>query len=115
MSTTPIMSSCQLRCACGWSGAGTLYFRPEDQHKTNHVCPTCGATAEMTLKGNRAPAATFPFTSKHITGDGTEVTVNSLYHMRQLEREYGVVLTHTGEDSPKDLPAFRGGEYRDQR
>lgn len=34
--------------------------------------------------------STFPFTATHLTGDGSPVEVQSLRHLRKLEREHGV-------------------------
>jgi hypothetical protein len=36
----------------------------------------------------RGAISTFPFTTKHI--NGTEVTVESMRHLRKLENSYGV-------------------------
>jgi hypothetical protein len=55
----------------------------------------------------------FPFVSKHIDGKGTPIEVESMVHLRRLERTYGVCLTAFSQnpgnpDSPRDLPTFRG-------
>lgn len=49
------------------------------------VCFTCAKRG----RGDRR-LTTFPFTTTHITGDGSPVEVQSLRHLRKLEAEYGV-------------------------
>lgn len=48
----------------------------------------CGRCAPI---ARHVPHAVFPFTSDNISQKaGRPITVNSLYHLRQLEKEYGV-------------------------
>ena len=53
------------------------------------VCMKClkpGAGGDRKL-------STFPFTATNLTSDGSPVEVQSIYHLRRLEREHGV---HSG-------------------
>jgi len=80
----------------------------------------CGGSLDLLPLSNALPgkSAVFPFTSPHISGDGTPVTVESIGHLRQLERKYGVVLSAFSQnpnnpDHIRDLPRQRvgGREY----
>ncbi len=51
--------------------------------------------------------STFPFTSRHITGDGRRVEVQSLRHLRRLETEFGV-QSAAYNLSGEELENFRG-------
>lgn len=55
---------------------------------------------------------TFPFTTAHV--DGSERVVNSLYHLRQLEREHGVqsAAYNMEESSFRDAPQQRYSSER---
>jgi hypothetical protein len=89
--------------------------------ESKQTCDKCGgATEKAPLSYNvRGKSAIFPYTTTHITGDGKPVTVESLGHLRSLERRYGVCVTgfsnnDSNPDSPRDLPTHRPGgeEYR---
>ena len=80
-------------------------------------CQTCGADLTMLhLSSGRiyGKSAVFPYTTTHVSGDGRPVTVESLGHLRQLERRYGVCFSGFSQDpgnpdSPRDLPVKRPG------
>jgi len=77
-------------------------------------CRRCGHPVEMQelSVGTSRKTGVFPFVSTSIDGMGTPVVVESLQHLRALERRYGVVATafsQESEDSPRDLPEFRAG------
>lgn len=111
--STRVMTSCRFNCTCGFTEQGTWFYLASDAHRNLTKCPRCARPIEPKI-GGHIRTATFPFTSTHIDGQGTPIEVNSLYHMRQIENKYGVVLSHDSEESPKDLPTFRGGaDYRD--
>ena len=65
-----------------------------------------------------AKTALFPFEGRHITPDGRPITIDSLQHLRRVEREYGVVLPAFTNanlrdvDPIKDPPAYRGNEMK---
>lgn len=75
----------------------------------------CGGELEkQPLSAAISKSAVFPYTTKHITGDGRPVTVESLGHLRTLERRYGVCVSGFSQnpgnpDSPRDLPRGRPG------
>jgi len=88
-------------------------------------CEYCGShhMVMRTLSAGhvRGKTAIFPYTTTHITGDGTPVTVGSLSQLRRLERQYGVNVSGFSQDpgnpdSPRDLPVGRPGgrEYEPQ-
>lgn len=109
MPATRIASSCRWTCSkCRESISGIVYFHANDQDKNTVKCPRCKRQMTPEYHGVRHQNI-FPFTSTHIDGQGTPITIESLHHMRKVEKQYGVVLTHTGEDSPKDLPKHRPG------
>jgi hypothetical protein len=64
--------------------------------------------------------AAFPFVTTHIDPKGRPIEVTSLAHVRQLERDYGVVLSAFSHnpsniDPIKDPPRYRGHEFDAQR
>ena len=85
--------------------------------------PTCNADnceGELDMTENLASGhaarknGIFPYTTTHITGDGKPVTVESLGHLRRLEKNYGVNVSGFSQnpgnpDSPRDLPEGRPG------
>ena len=79
------------------------------------VC-TCGGTLEVLPLSTSTHRKTgiFPFTSPHIDGTGKPITVESIGHLRQIERQYGVVLSAfsqepSNSDPIKDPPRHRIG------
>jgi predicted nucleic acid-binding Zn ribbon protein len=89
------------------------------------ACQQCGAPTEKTANlrsGLYQKTGIFPYETTHITGDGKPVMVESLGHLRSLERKYGVCVTgfsnhDTNLDTPRDLPVGRPGgrEYEGPR
>jgi hypothetical protein len=117
MASTPVMTSCRWRCApCGTAQPGFFYYMAADQAKNDRTCGVCGSQLSM-IVGDKREERLFPFTSTHIDGNGTPITIENLHQMRQIERQYGVSLLANREDSPKDLPKWRPGGYdiRDER
>lgn len=58
-------------------------------------------------------SAAFPFTTTHVDGKGRPITVESLGHLRSLEKQYGVVFSAFSQnpsnlDPIKDPPRYRG-------
>lgn len=95
------------------------------------MCDKCGRILEIGdfpfCKGDQtdhgpvyAKGSGFPFETSHI--NGRPMQIESLHHLRQVERQYGVVLTafsnnksNWNDSVGRDLPRFRGNnlEYRD--
>jgi hypothetical protein len=80
------------------------------------VCDQChGPLLLLPLSFSRAAAGktgVFPYTTTHLDGHGTPITIESLGHLRSLERRYGVVVhafSQDSVDSPRDLPRHRVG------
>lgn len=73
----------------------------------------CGGRLEMLpLSARISKTAVFPYVHPHLTGDGKPVVVESLGHLRALERKYGKVVhafSQDSVDSPRDLPEERPG------
>lgn len=88
--------------------------------------PTCECGGALTMlersDEGRRPflGAAFPFTTTHIDPKGRPIEVTSLAHVRQLERDYGVVLSAFSHnpsnlDPIPDPPRYRGHEFVAQR
>lgn len=74
----------------------------------------CGGILQLLPLSNVITGKTgvFPFTSPHISGDGSPVVVESMGHLRQIEKQYGVVLSafsqnRNNPDHITDLPTHR--------
>ena len=85
-------------------------------------CKTCGGSVEMTpnLASGRTKTAVFPFVTPHIDADGKPMTITDIGHLRQVERDYGVVLSAfsnepSNSDAICDLPRYRGDERKRNR
>lgn len=82
-------------------------------------CSVChGPLNPGELSTSFAKTGVFPYTTTHLTGDGKPVTIESLGHLRSLERQYGVVVhafsnEPSNQSTPRDLPRHRpnGREY----
>jgi hypothetical protein len=78
-------------------------------------CECGGELEQLPLSaGTNRKTAVFPFTTTHLDGNGTPITVESLGHLRSLERTYGAVVhgfsNNPGNpDTPRDLPMGRPG------
>lgn len=77
---------------------------------------SCGGDLEMQPLTNTILGKTgvFPFTSTHLDGHGTPITVENIGHLRSLEKKYGVSVHAFSQnpgnpDSPRDLPRQRPG------
>lgn len=76
-------------------------------------CPDCGAIrffgdwpwcphGSSTMKSG---GGLFPYTTCHISG--TPIQVESLHHVRQLEKRYGVVLPAFSKDNVRDVDPIK--------
>ena len=81
------------------------------------ACDSCGGSLTvqpLAQDSRRFVGAVFPFTTTHIDAKGRPITVESMGHLRSLEKRYGVVLSafsnrSTNDLTPiKDLPRYRG-------
>jgi len=88
------------------------------------ACAQCGGTLTLLERSNEGGRFTsvFPFTTTHIDAKGRPITVESMGHLRKLEKEYGVVLSafsnevNNSVDGIKgDLPRYRGWLSERQR
>lgn len=94
-------------CECEWEIVHVI----ADRNKPLK-CPQCGKrTKENVPRSNGIKkTALYPFTSTHIDGLGTPITVNDFQHHKKIESQYGIALMHTSEDSPREsLPKHRVG------
>jgi hypothetical protein len=83
--------------------------------------PVCTCGGELEVLPLQAPlrdhsTGLFPHVTTHLTGDGKPIQVDSLSHLRKLEKQYGVIVhqfsnNRGNPDSPRDLPKFRGGDH----
>lgn len=87
-----------IRCDCG--GPLSMLERSDE-----HARPFIGVS--------------FPFTTPHIDPHGRPITVESMGHLRSLERQYGVVLTAFSntnlDDHIPNPPRYRGWEVERER
>ena len=93
-------------------------------------CEKCGVELQIGMypfcKGQESDHGTvysktagFPFTVNHV--DGKPMVIESLHHLRKVERQYGVVFSAFSKanerdvDPIKDLPRYRpnGREYEE--
>lgn len=78
-------------------------------------CRACQSSVEqLPLSTTYGKMQTFPFTTTHLTGDSTPVTITDIGALRRLEKQYGVVVHAYSQepgnpDSPRDLPVQRPG------
>lgn len=91
----------------------------EQTAPTYPPCQACGGTLTvlpLSAPSRRFVGAVFPFTTNHIDPDGKPMTIESMGHLRSVERQYGVVLSAFSKDNVKDvapikdLPRYRGWE-----
>lgn len=107
------------RCgSCGWTQE--RYFHSSGAYPG---CERCGGILDVlplsfAVQGK---TAAFPFDCPHVTGDGRPLRVESLGHLRQIERRYGVVFSAFSQNPSnpadiKDPPRYRGfNPYRPDR
>jgi hypothetical protein len=80
-------------------------------------CEACGRT--LTVLPLSQPTRTFvgavfPFTTNHIDPQGKPMTIESMGHLRSIEKQYGVVLSAFSKnnirdvDPIQDVPRYRG-------
>ena len=102
-----------------------MYYSVQDGKEIVSPCHKCGQAVKKTpnlRSGRYEKNGIFPYTTSHITGDGRAVTVESLGHLRTLEKRFGVNVSGFSQnpgnpDSPRDLPEGRPGgrEYEGPR
>lgn len=115
MSSIKLMGSVWAECeGCGDRSRQVYYYQEPER---NRVLCVCGGTLLMEPDRHRTHNV-FPHVNPHLTGEGP-VAVESLSHLRKLEKQYGVVVhafSQDSVDSPGQLPDFRpkGRHWRDQ-
>lgn len=81
--------------------------------------PPCSCGGERTLyKGTMASKSSiFPFEARHVAPDGKPIIIESMRHLRQIEKSHGVVfsafnneLNNSCDPTKGDLPRYRGGD-----
>lgn len=94
------------------------------------TCDKCGTELEIGMypfcKGRAADhgavipkTAVFPFMVNHV--DGKPMVIESMHHLRQVESKYGVAFSAFNKanindlDPLKDVPKYRGDEYKPRR
>ena len=77
------------------------------------ACPKCGGDrAIATVAKTYSPSGVFPFEVNHVTGK--PMTIESLAHLRKVERDYGVAFSAFNKDNIndldpiKDVPRYKG-------
>jgi hypothetical protein len=76
---------------------------------------TCGGELDMLpldQLGTYRKTSIFPYDCPHVDGTGKPITIESLSHLRQVEKQYGVVFSAFSQnpsnpDHIKDLPQHR--------
>lgn len=57
-------------------------------------CEKCDTPTERVWRpGGARKTGIFPYVTTHLTGDGKPIEIESLAHLRRLERQYGVKAT----------------------
>lgn len=90
MSRRTVLTSATLTCPCGTIKKAVL--DPSDD--IQHLCD-CGHPFAVTIAGHRRENI-FPYVTMHL--GGTPTTVESLHHLRRLEREHGTVNVAFSQD-----------------
>lgn len=84
-----------------------------------YAIPACDCGGERTLyKGTMASKSqVFPFESRHVSPDGKPLIIESMRHLRQIEKSHGVVfsafnneLNNSIDPMQGDLPRYRGDD-----
>lgn len=83
------------------------------------ICDKCGHDLRIGdypfCKGNPADHGTvyaktagFPFEARHVSPDGKPITIDSLQHLRKVEKQYGVVFSAFSKANIRDLDPIKG-------
>lgn len=98
----------------------------ERYYRSAEDTPTCACGGSLNMlersdEGARRMKtygiAAFPFTTRHIDALGRPMQIESLSHLRQVERQYGVTLSAFSQnpsnpDAIPDPPRYRGDEWK---
>lgn len=82
----------------------------EQAAPTYPPCESCDGTLSvlpLSQPSRRFVGAVFPFTTTHVDPDGKPMTIESMGHLRAVEREYGVVLSAFSKASNNDLTPIK--------
>lgn len=84
------------------------------------VCEKCGAELNIGsfpfCKGNPADhgfmgfskSNVFPFEARHVAPDGKPMTIDSMHHLRRVERDLGVVFSAFNNETNNSVDATKG-------
>lgn len=73
-------------------------------------CDACGGTLTvlpLSQPSRRYVGSVFPFVTTHVDPDGKPMTIENMGHLRQVEREYGVVLSAFSQRSINDITPIK--------
>jgi hypothetical protein len=75
----------------------------------------CGSERFLSNQGIAPKSRVFPFEARHVSPDGKPMIIESMKHLRDVERSHGVVFSafnnneNNSIDATKgDLPRYRG-------
>ena len=89
----------------------------EQTDPTYPPCDSCGGSLSvqpLAQDPRRYVGSVFPFTTTHIDAQGKPMVIESMGHLRSVEKKYGVVLSAFSKSSNtdltpiQDLPRYRG-------
>lgn len=78
------------------------------------ACPKCGGERTLAPTGLSTRTPIFPFTVNHV--DGKPMVIESMQHLRRVERTYGVAFSAFNKDNIndldplKDVPVYKGDD-----
>jgi hypothetical protein len=82
--------------------------------------PFCKGTPESHGKSSISKTAIFPYTVNHV--DGKPMVIESMQHLRKVEKDFGVVFSAFSHSSAsnvdpvdRNLPRFRGDDEDTRR
>jgi hypothetical protein len=85
-------------------------------------CESCNGERFLSNQGIAPKSRVFPFEARHVSPDGKPIIIESMKHLRDIERTHGVVFSafnnevNNSVDPMKgDLPKYRGDEPDIQR
>ncbi len=77
----------------------------------------CGGLRTLAPSGIHEKSTIFPFEARHVSPDGKPIIIESMRHLRQIEKSHGVVfsafnneLNNSIDPLMGDLPRYRGDD-----
>lgn len=92
----------------------TLHEETDPAYPPCEVCRGSLTVLPLSQPSRRYVGSVFPFTTPHISPDGKPMVIESMGHLRAVEKQYGVVLPAFSKnnindtDPVKDPPRYRG-------